>query len=568
MPVTRLKGRPRWAAPCAALAAAAACALGSARVSNGRGTPCSSDPQCGSGSVCFLGECRGSASSISIVAAEVRPPNDSPLGLVQRASIDLRQSARVDFPLLVPLTVTGIVTQAQNSGPVVAVAAANVIFTQSAAPIVDRVQRVVVPVDGAGAFTVRLPAASWTVQVQPTAPCLPQAPCLPPAIFSTPISASATGVELRLPAFNSLARVRGTTFAGGVPLDYARVTAVDSSAEPIAASATTANDGGFALLLPPGAPAFQLQVGPAAQDGGGDPSSGPVPSFRLATPGATGELQIMLDPLTPPARLSGTVVDPNGAPLAGARVYAISLDDPGAAPRGWVLSRSTSAGADGTFTLALRQGPYALEAAPLNGTDQPALSAEQQVTLTSGGVGQLADGGSFSSISCPGKSRAHGLVTRPDGTPVGAGFQITASRLADRLVSGRTATATATDDTGTYHLTGDSGQYRLEIVPPPKDPAAPASDLPRKIVSVELAGAGPEAVLPTVQLSPPLEVVGKVHGPLANGADAPVAGATVDFYALDASGLRTVQIGSSVTDSRGIYRVVLPDVSQPTTQQP
>jgi len=46
-------------------------------------------------------------------------------------------------------------------------------------------------------------------------------------------------------------------------------------------------------------------------------------------------------------------------------------------------------------------------------------------------------------------------------------------------------------------------------------------------------------------------------------AQAPVAGATVDFFALDASGTRSVLIGSGLTNASGQYRAVLPDVPAP-----
>lgn len=530
------------------LAALAALALGSACAKSTAGALCSSDVQCGGASICFLGECRNGASSLSTVSAEVRPPNDSRLSLMQRGQINLRSSTVVDFPLQPAIAVSGVVTS-RYTGVAAPVTTGTVVFTDSAANIVDRIQRVSAPVDASGAYSVRLPASTWTVQVIPEAP-------YPAARYPTPVTSSAAGLELPLPPPDQLVRVEGTLLAGTSPLVLASVTAVDAEADPVSTPVKSDADGGFALLLPPGPPSYQLQVGPIPQTDGGDPN--PLPSFALtAAFSSGGPLQIDLAPLTPPAVLSGKVVDSSGAPLAGARVYAVSLDDPGAGPRGWVLSRSTSAAADGTFSLTLREGPYAIEAAPLDVVSQPALSPEQVVSVGAKGASVT--------ITCPAKSQALGLLTRPDGTPVGSGFQITATRLADRFVSGRTASATPTDGTGTYHLTGDSGQYRLEIVPP-SDLGAHLSDLPRKIVTVMLGAPGPEAVLPTVQLSPPLEVVGTVHGPLgASGSDGPVAGATVDFYALDASGRSTVRIGGGLTDARGHYRVVLPDVSQPAS---
>ena len=62
-----------------------------------------------------------------------------------------------------------------------------------------------------------------------------------------------------------------------------------------------------------------------------------------------------------------------------------------------------------------------------------------------------------------------------------------------------------------------------------------------------------------MQLSSPLTVVGTV----TNAAGMPVAGATVDFFAFDSSGARSVLIGSGLANASGQYRAVLPDVPAP-----
>jgi hypothetical protein len=40
----------------------------------------------------------------------------------------------------------------------------------------------------------------------------------------------------------------------------------------------------------------------------------------------------------------------------------------------------------------------------------------------------------------------------------------------------------------------------------------------------------------------------------------------VDFYALDATGRHAVYIGSGLTDAKGQYKAVLPDVPQPAAK--
>jgi len=177
------------------------------------------------------------------------------------------------------------------------------------------------------------------------------------------------------------------------------------------------------------------------------------------------------------------------------------------------------------------------------------VSAEKAVVITAPGL--------TLDISCPAKAHAFGLLKKPDGTPAGSGYQITATRLADDLLTARTAFSTVSDAGGIYHLIGDNGRYRLEVQPPA------ATGLPRKIVEMDLSASPVEYALPDIQMSPPLEVVGTVHGTPPGGVDGPIAGASVDFYALDATGLHAVYIGSGLTDAQGRYKAVLPDVPQP-----
>src|SRR5205085_960007 len=63
-------------------------------------------------------------------------------------------------------------------------------------------------------------------------------------------------------------------------------------------------------------------------------------------------------PLPAPAKLTGKVVDATGAGIASARVYARS-----AMGTPWSLSRSVNVDPDGSYSLALREGIYLVEAA-------------------------------------------------------------------------------------------------------------------------------------------------------------------------------------------------------------
>src|SRR4051794_16327991 len=125
---------------------ASACALRSQN-----GAPCASTPQCTSASVCFLGECRPHSAALALVSAEVRPPNDSLLGVSQVSGLDLRVTAVRDFRLVPPEPAKGSVVQAQNAGvAAVAVPDAQVTFTDHAQTIPDRQQQVSARTDSSG----------------------------------------------------------------------------------------------------------------------------------------------------------------------------------------------------------------------------------------------------------------------------------------------------------------------------------------------------------------------------------------------------------------------------------
>ncbi|HET9751711.1 MAG TPA: hypothetical protein VFP52_02070, partial [Myxococcales bacterium] len=239
----------------------------------------------------------------------------------------------------------------------------------------------------------------------------------------------------------------------------------------------------------------------------------------------------------------GIVLDSIGNPVVSAVVFARSTST----TTGWSLSRSVSTGADGSYALKLRDGAYAMEAAPLADPNAPALSIEKAVTVA---------GGAVVDFTCPAKLRRFGLVVGPDGRSLGANVQIIATRLADRLVTTRSGFTLATDANGIYHLVADAGVWRLEVVPPA------SSSLPRKIVQVVLEGPDTgETALPAIQMSPALHAVGSVCGGACR-TDTVVAGATVSFYSLDSNG-RSVLLGSAVTDRSGRYEAILPDVADP-----
>jgi len=519
------------------LAALAACSLREPRVT---AEGCATARQCSSGDVCFLGECRAPAANLSVVRADVRPPLGSQFGW-KGAELDLRNSVLNDFTLAAPLSIgpstpstRGTVTQAQDSGgPAIPVAGATVTFSDHAQLIPDRIEQIVSVTDATGNYNARVPQGTWDVQLQPPAP-------LPPLRFGTLDTASPMTTYL-IPATSALPRLDGRlTFAdaGTPPVVGASVTAVDPQGTPLSASSSSQADGGYSLYLTPNASQLSLQIGPPTDADAGVASGlpDPFPTYPAVAYAPTVSL-----PLPDVATLSGRVVDVNGTPIPGARVYARSSN------MGWTLSRSVAADATGAYSISLRLGTYLVQAAPSTDANAPALSSVQSVAIPAPPL----------DLVCPFKVTRIGSVLGPDGKPVGANYQIAATRLSDGLVTARTADTVLTDLAGGYSVTADAGRWRFEVIPPASSP------LPRKIVQVDLDGSvlGPSS-LPAIQISSPLQVVGTVKGGASGAIALPIQDVIVSFFSLDSTG-SSVFLGSARTDAQGRYTAILPDVAQP-----
>jgi hypothetical protein len=512
----------------------AACSLREPRVS---AASCANAGQCSRTDVCFLGECRAPAANLSVVRVEVRPPGGSQFGLKEQ-QLDLGQGVLNDFTLRVPLAAAGTVKQTQdgaNPTPL-PVAGAVITLTDSAPVIPDRVEQIVSVTDAAGNYSARVPQGLWKVLVEAPAP-------LPP--FRGPVlDTSSPSVDFVLPPPSAFPHLTGvvTVDGGTTPVAGVSVTAVDAEGTAISAPAISQADGGYTLVLPPAAvpSPVTLQIAPPPDTDAGVPLAAGLDPFPTYAVPHSASIDLQLPAVT---TLSGTVRDSIGDPVPSARVYVRSVNMP------WTLARSIAASATGAYSFSLRAGSYLLQAVPPADANTPALSAQLSVSAP---VALPVD------LTCPQKVRRFGQVLAPGGRPVGANYQIVATRLSDGLVTTRTAYTVPTDSNGIYHVVADAGRWRFEVVPPA------GAVLPRKIVQVDLdATLTADVALPAVEISPPLEVVGTVKGTGAPGSlETPIADAMLNFFSLDSTG-RSVFLGGARTDPQGRYTAILPDVKQP-----
>lgn len=177
----------------------------------------------------------------------------------------------------------------------------------------------------------------------------------------------------------------------------------------------------FGLRPPPPTPPLPLEDAPAGPATDAQPAPAPAAATgaddapRADTPGAP--------PVVPrgPLRLSGTVVAPDGRPVAGARVVAAWRDDRLGGP-----ARETArTGDDGAFALALRDGPEPVRVqafgdgfAPSAALSLLAEGAEEPLTLRLRAGGTLA----LRAVAADGGgplARAEVRVRALDGAPGG-----------------------------------------------------------------------------------------------------------------------------------------------------
>src|SRR5437016_2410258 len=350
---------------------------------------------------------------------------------------------------------------------------------------------------------------------------------------------SVVGVEVRPPSGSPFAlKEVQVDLRHGVLNDF-------SLAPPLAATGSVTQDGG---AVPGGATVTFTDHAPVIPDRIDQVVSVTDTSgtYRAQLPQRTWDVLVQPaapnPPLPPVAALDVNVLDAAGVPVPSALVYVRSTGT------SWTLARSVVADG-GVTTLSLREGGYQVQAAPPADANAPALSDAKIIPLPQ--TAPLV-------LTCPPKVKRFAQVLGPDGRPVGANFQILATRLADGLVPTRTAFTTPTDGSGIFHLVADAGSWRFEIVPPAGTP------LPRAIVGVVLDGTDlGESQMAPLLISNALHVGGTVRGRLSpGGADALVANAMVNFFSVDLNG-HSVFLGGSRTDTQGHYDAYLPDVAQP-----
>lgn len=336
---------------------------------------------------------------------------------------------------------------------------------------------------------------------------------------------------------------RGITVTGSVAAAGGRQGGVTVAAYNLSGTrrgfATTNGSGNFSIVLPAGSYKF------AAYDDAGvfTPSF-----FRGQTTFGDADV-VTLQPgqpipsvdflLTLGARVSGTVTDPAGMPLANVSVLAYTADGR--------FVTYVSTGPDGRFTLTLPRGSYRFTAVDpasiyaagfLNGATS--FSASSPVTVFEGQLRtdlafQLERGGLVG-----------GRVLDPSGAGIG-GITVAAYN-----VDGTMRTFVTTDASGNYVLLLPSGAFRIAAFDPALVFATQFYPEQSAFAMSTAIGTTPgqRATLPPFTLAHG----GRVSGTVTDrNTGAGIGGAIVQAY--NSAG---TLVGSTITAGDGSYRMVLP----------
>jgi protocatechuate 3,4-dioxygenase beta subunit len=279
----------------------------------------------------------------------------------------------------------------------------------------------------------------------------------------------------------------------------------------------------------------------------------PLPGFAAGTVTAGGNTANIDESLVLGASITGTVKDGNGNPVADAAIQALDADAlnaligytllngagatlmigiyetiiPAEITGGLASSPgATSTAADGTFTVdGLRPGNYLLAASADGRTGPDA----QLIAIASPGDAPVAD------LVMPNGASIHGSVLTADGKPL-SGVSVSADSPSSSTFMSSTP-STVTDASGNYTLTGFSaGDYSV---------IASADGL----ISLDSQSVHVAAATDSLTANFAAPGLGTVSGTVTDGANQPVAGASILLFGMTG-------YAQGTTDATGKYSII------------
>ena len=386
--------------------------------------------------------------------------------------------------------------------------------------------------EGSGVLRVPFSTGLYTLVVSPLDPGVP-----PAVQTGLAIDAGVTPLTVTLLEASRLQMLAGVVLAGPGQPEPAPpdVQLLAADGRPLSARRTADPSGGFQLSVQVGVlgGGAVLQVSPATGVLGAQATFPVNDAARFAQPFIVGDS-------LPPVRVSGTLLGPDGAPVANATVYVQGTVVGG----GWGNSGPGRSADDGTFSL---------ETLPQAGPDTLVLWAIPPPGSTAGLLltSVSAPGGApvTMTVTCPARPLLRGTLLLPDAGPfAGGSLRADPAGGSDpphpQPPGGSSATVS---ETGTFAVRLDPGTYQLEV--------QAAHGLPAVRRLVEVPAGGTE--LAPVQVPAGRQLTARV----LRAAGAPVTQALVRIYrpvTPDGGTPRSLLLGQGVSDESGRVRILLP----------
>ena len=484
--------------------------------------PCNGDASCPSGQSCFVDGCGRLGDDL---IAEVT--TSAPTGVT---SVDIPLGhPRAGLQLVLPdaqlLRITA--RRGGNGYP-----AQRQLFASGTSALLPGVGRYAQATDGtvSGVSPLAVSTGVYTLQVSPLDSTVP-----PAVLRNVAVDAGLNDATVTLLQASEVTTVAGTVLAApGVPEAVPPgVQLVTSDGTPLSAMVTAAGSGAFQLSFGTALPAGALlQVTPGTANFLGGTATFPVDDAgRFAQPFVVGDG-------VPAVTVQGTLLGPDGNPVAGASIFLQGLVAGGA-----LATVGPARTADG--------GTFSLQSLPQAGSGTLVLSAIPPPGSAAGlfttGV-DVPPGGVRGSWMCPARPLVQGSVEYPDGGPaVGIGVRADPVGPAGPGIPQPPAGADGvTDETGQFAVRLDPALYRLEVEVQGSYPAV------RSFVRIQGGGTLPGTTLVTGRT---------LTATLRRDAGTVVGQALVRIYRLvilDDGSTRALLLGEAVSDSSGQVGILLP----------
>ncbi len=520
---------------------------------------CEVDGDCPDGFTCQFGICAEEQAKQLTIGLLIQPPafrsNLSALHVTEMA-VTLGEPLP-DYALRPPVSVNGFVLFSAVAPAIGEPVSAELRFVNTQGIPGDEFEASVRTDPTTGGYAIELPPGVYTASVRPDREDVSRT-----NVFGIEIRRPVTNDEehsefrpFNLPAPEQYVRVAGRVERDALPVEgvaEARVFALTTDGRFETTVDVTGDDGYFIVFAPPSDTEYVFHVRPDGDDG--DVPTAVYEPVSIPPDALSFDLSLRTGTWAEPVSVPFRVESSDGDPIPDAVVIARTAlepstgvvdGEPGIVDGHYEVRVDSAAIAeDGTFELAVAPGRSTVYAASLDAEHGLAAPVLLAVDTTLEPVEPVR-------LVVEQRHPVSGSVVTSAGTPVAEvdlalELVSTSTRPLDRygVPSQLFGASGRTDEDGRFQVAAQPGQYRATAVPPEQLGHA------RTTVDLEVGRGMVEGF--TVELPD----AGVVSGRVLDDLNEPLAGATVQAFAVDGSS--ATLIGLSVADADGTYRVVLP----------